>query len=86
MTKPKGKANVTQNIVPSNSWRTLAWIKQAYGLNTTALYELRQLCLTSEYDDAIIQINQRRTFIVEDRWQQFLKSLSDKFKLEHYGI
>ena len=41
------KANVNQNIVPSNSWRTLAWIKQAYGLNTTVLYELRQRCLTS---------------------------------------
>uniref|UniRef100_UPI003F54F7E4 hypothetical protein n=1 Tax=Lactobacillus acidophilus TaxID=1579 RepID=UPI003F54F7E4 len=73
-------------IVPSNSWRTSDWIQKAYGLSRTSYYELRQECLVSEYKDAVIQINSHKTFIRENRWQEFLENLSDKFLAERYGI
>lgn len=80
------KKQIDQVIMPSNSWRTAGWIKKAYGLKNTSFYDLRQACLTTKYSDAIVQINQRTSFIREDRWQAFLSSLSDDFKAEHYGI
>lgn len=73
-------------IVPSNSWRTSDWIQKAYGLSKTTYYELRQECLVSEYKDAVIQINSHKSFIKENRWQEFLESLSNDFLADHYGI
>lgn len=81
--KTKEKSPV---IVPSNSWRTAEWIKKAYGLSNTVFYELRQKCLATKYQDAIVQINQKKSFIREDRWQAFLTDMSNDFMAEHYGI
>lgn len=78
------KAEAT--VVPSNSWRTAKWIMKAYGIEKTTFLDYRKDCLASEYKDAIIQINKKKTFIREDLWQKFLRNKSDKYLEEHYGI
>lgn len=78
------KAEAT--VVPGNGWRTAEWIQKAYGISKTTYYELRQQCLVSEFKDAVVQINSHKSFIRENRWQEFLESLSNDFLAEHYGI
>lgn len=68
----------------ANKWKTKEEIIEDYGLSTTGYYRLRAEILASKYEDAIILVGDK-TFIVEERFRDFLIAKSNQRKEEMYG-
>lgn len=70
----------------ANGWKTADQIRQAYGFKKTYFYYLKIKCLESAYADAIIQPTRSLTYIDENRWQEFMRSLSNEYLEKKYGV
>ena len=63
----------------ANSWKTVPEICADYGIKDKTFYAWADECRTyPEYRDAIICPTGKRTFIDEDKWQAFLRFMSEK--------
>lgn len=67
----------------ANGWKTPKQIQMDYGLSDKNWSKWRQKCEASPYRDAIVRVSKRSTFVIEDRWQKFLKWRSEEFYKEH---
>lgn len=62
----------------ANSWKTVDQICSDYDIEKKTFYKWADECKSyPQYQDAIIQPTNRRTYIVENRWQDFLCHLSE---------
>ena len=62
----------------ANGWKTPKQIQEDYGISQGTFYDWKQKCESSQFKDAIIRPTGKNTFIVEQRWQEFLIWRSEK--------
>jgi len=56
----------------ANGWKTPKQIQQDYGISQGTFYDWKQKCESSQFKAAIVRPTGKNTFIVEQRWQEFL--------------
>lgn len=66
-----------------NGWRFVEDIKNSYHYSDAVWCRYRQQCEGTKFRDAIVRISGRTTYVIEPRWQDFLKWRSKKFREEH---
>lgn len=63
----------------ANSWKTVPEICTDYGIKDKTFYAWADECRAyPEYRDAIICPTGKRTFVDEDKWQAFLRFMSEE--------
>lgn len=67
----------------ANGWKTPKQIQRAYGLADKTWAAWRKRCEASPCRDAIVRVSTRSTFIIEKRWQDFLRQCADEFAEKH---
>lgn len=68
----------------ANGWKTAKQIQADYQISKSNFYRLKDKCLASSFNDALVLVGDK-TYVVENRWQDFLMYLSQKQKAEKYG-
>lgn len=63
-----------------NNWRTAKEIQKDYSIQPKTFAKWRAECEASPYKDAIIRVSERVTYVVEPKWQQFLKYKAQEHK------
>ena len=66
-----------------NGWRFVKDIKYSYHYSDAVWCRLRQQCEGTEFRNAIIRVSGRTTYVVERRWQDFLRWRAEKFQEDH---
>lgn len=66
-----------------NGWRFVKDIKDSYHFSDAVWCRLRQQCEGTEFRNAIIRVSGRTTYVVERRWQDFLRWRAEKFQEDH---
>lgn len=66
-----------------NGWRFAEDIKSNYHYSDAVWCRLRQQCEGTEFRNAIIRVSGRTTYVVERRWQDFLRWRAEKFQEDH---
>ena len=66
-----------------NGWRFVEDIKSSYHYSDAVWCRLRQQCEGTKFRNAIIRVSGRTTYVVEPRWQDFLRWRAEKFQEEH---
>lgn len=66
-----------------NGWRFVEDIKISYHYSDAAWCRLRQQCEGTKFRNAIIRVSGRTTYVVEQRWQDFLRWRAEKFQEDH---
>ena len=66
-----------------NGWRFVEDIKISYHYSDAVWCRLRQQCEGTEFRNAIIRVSGRTTYVVEPRWQDFLRWRAEKFQEDH---
>lgn len=66
-----------------NGWRFVEDIKISYHYSDAVWCRLRQQCEGTEFRNAIIRVSGRTTYVVERRWQDFLRWRAEKFQEDH---
>lgn len=66
-----------------NGWRFVEDIKSSYHYSDAVWCRLRQQCEGTEFRNAIIRVSGRTTYVVERRWQDFLRWRAEKFQEDH---
>ncbi len=61
----------------ANGWKTPKQIQEDYGISQGTFYYLKKKCESSDFKDAIIHSTDKNIFIVEQRWEDYMKSLMD---------
>lgn len=65
----------------ANHWRTKEQIMDAYGYSASTFYARCDECWANpDYRDAIIHDGGQKTFVDEDRFQDFLRYRSDNYR------
>lgn len=65
----------------ANSWKTIDQICDDYNIKQQTFYNWADKCKSyPEYRDAIIQPTGQRTFIDEEKWQGFLRFMSEEHR------
>lgn len=62
----------------ANGWKTPEQIQKDYDIEKSAYHNWKTECLASPYRDAIIQPTSKRTYIDENKWQEYIKWKSAK--------
>ncbi|CCI82294.1 Predicted protein [Lactobacillus hominis DSM 23910 = CRBIP 24.179] len=62
----------------ANGWKTPDQIQEDYHLSQSAFYTWKTECEESQFKDAIIRPTGKHTYIVEQRWQEFITWRSDE--------
>ena len=66
-----------------NGWRFVEDIKISYHYSDAVWCRLRQQCEGTKFRNAIIRVSGRTTYVVEPRWQDFLRWRAEKFQEDH---
>ena len=66
-----------------NGWRFVEDIKISYHYSDAVWCRLRQQCEETKFRNAIIRVSGRTTYVVEQRWQDFLRWRAEKFQEDH---
>lgn len=66
-----------------NGWRFVEDIKSSYHYSDAVWCRYRQQCEGTEFRNAIIRVSGRTTYVVEPRWQDFLRWRAEKFQEDH---
>lgn len=66
-----------------NGWRFVEDIKSSYHYSDAVWCRLRQQCEGTKFRNAIIRVSGRTTYVVEKRWQDFLRWRAEKFQEDH---
>lgn len=66
-----------------NGWRFVEDIKSSYHYSDAVWCRLRQQCERTKFRNAIIRVSGRTTYVVEQRWQDFLRWRAEKFQEDH---
>lgn len=66
-----------------NGWRFVEDIKSSYHYSDAVWCRLRQQCEGTKFRNAIIRVSGRTTYVVEQRWQDFLRWRAEKFQEDH---
>lgn len=66
-----------------NGWRFVKDIKYSYHYSDAVWCRLRQQCEGTKFRNAIIRVSGRTTYVVEPRWQDFLRWRAEKFQEDH---
>lgn len=66
----------------ANGWKTPQEIMKDYGLEKSAFAERKRDCIANpEYRDAIVQDGRKMTYIIEERWQAYLRYRSEQYRI-----
>lgn len=68
----------------ANGWKTAEEIQTDYQIKQATWKRLKAACLETNFNDAIVLVG-GKTYVIEDRWQDFLVYLSRKKKEERGG-
>lgn len=66
-----------------NGWRFVEDIKSSYHYSDAVWCRYRQQCEGTKFRNAIIRVSGRTTYVVEPRWQDFLRWRAEKFQEKH---
>lgn len=66
-----------------NGWRFVEDIKSSYHYSDAVWCRYRQQCEGTKFRNAIIRVSGRTTYVVEPRWQDFLRWRAEKFQEDH---
>lgn len=80
--KLKDKKEVPSSKM-GNGWRFVEDIKSSYHYSDAVWCRYRQQCEGTKFRNAIIRVSGRTTYVVEPRWQDFLRWRAEKFQEEH---
>ncbi|MDE6492787.1 MAG: hypothetical protein K2L37_06545 [Lactobacillus sp.] len=64
----------------ANGWKTPKQIQEDYDISQGTFYDWKQKCESTQFQDAIIRPTGKNTFVVEQRWQDYLNWLSGQRK------
>lgn len=68
----------------ANGWKTAEQVQADYQISPSSFKRLKATCLESKYSDAVVLVG-GKTYVIEDKWQQFLIYLSSIKKAGDYG-
>lgn len=68
----------------ANGWKTAEQVQADYQISPASFKRLKATCLESKYSDAVVLVG-GKTYVIEDKWQQFLIYLSSIKKAGDYG-